>query len=178
MLRIATDFRRGNACLPARGTRVSTRCARVVVVIGAAFALAAVTGAGAATYKWTDANGHVVYSDQPPPGNVKSELIGPAPPPSNPNAVKEMAQKDADIKKRQDERAGAEVKAQKAQQQDTRRRDLCLVVRGKLKEMRSGVPVYKYDEKGARVILDPAARAAELDNQIENEKKYCGSPSA
>ena len=59
-----------------------------------------------------------------------------------------------------------------------RRRDLCLVVRGKLKEMRSGVPVYKYDEKGARVILDPAARAAELDNQLENEKKYCGSPSA
>jgi len=47
MLRIATDSRRGNACLPARGARVSMRCARVVVVIGAAFVLA--TGAGAAT---------------------------------------------------------------------------------------------------------------------------------
>lgn len=24
-------------------------------------------------WKWTDANGHVVYSQQPPPGNVKAE---------------------------------------------------------------------------------------------------------
>ena len=27
----------------------------------------------AATYKWTDANGRVIYSDQPPSGNVKVE---------------------------------------------------------------------------------------------------------
>ncbi len=144
-----------------------------LIVAFAAFA----SCAGAATYKWTDASGHVVYSDQPPPGNIKSELIGPASPPSNANAVKEMAQKEADLKKRQEERAGAEVKAEKARQVDTRRRDLCLVVRGKLKDMRAGMPVYKYDDKGARVILDPDARAAELESQLDNEKKYCGSPS-
>ncbi len=33
----------------------------------------------AAMYKWTDANGRVIYSDQPPPGNVKVETIN-APP--------------------------------------------------------------------------------------------------
>jgi len=140
-----------------------------------AFALAHAPLGCAATYKWTDASGHVVYSDQPPPGNIKSELIGPAPPPANPNAVKEMAQKDADIKKRQQDREGAEVKAEKGRQQQTQRRDLCLVVRGKLKDMRAGMPVYKYDEKGARVTLDDAARTAEMDKQVENEKKFCGS---
>jgi hypothetical protein len=146
-------------------------------MLAAMCAACLVSSAGAATYKWTDANGHVVYSDQPPTGNVKAEVIGPAAPPSNPNAVKEMAQKDADIKKRQDERGNAEVKAEKDRQLDTRRRDLCLVVRGKLKDMRAGMPVYKYNDKGARVILDEAERAAEMNTQLEAETKYCGGPS-
>ena len=166
----ATAIRGRIRCSPAR--------ALFATLVVALVAMAMAGGAGAATYKWTDANGHVVYSDQPPPGDIKSELIGPAPPPANPNAVKDMAQKDADLKKRQQERTGAEVKADQDKQQDTRRRDLCLVVRGKLKEMRAGVPVYKYDDKGARVVLDPTARAEEFDKQVENEKKYCGAPSA
>ncbi len=158
-------------------SRRAARAGRAAAALGTLALLAFASVAVGATYKWTDANGRVVYSDQPPPGNIKSELIGPAPPPSNPNAVKEMAQKDADIKKRQDEREGAEVKAEKARVQDTQRRDLCLVVRGKLKDMRAGMPVYKYDEKGARVLLDDNARAAEINTQVENEKKFCGGPS-
>ena len=69
----------------------------------ALFALAAALSlpAMAALYKWTDANGRVVYSDQPPPGGVKSEVVGPAPPPANPNAVKEMASQDQEMRKRQ-----------------------------------------------------------------------------
>ena len=31
--------------------------------------------ASAALYKWTDANGRVVYSDQPPIGDIKTEII-------------------------------------------------------------------------------------------------------
>lgn len=140
-------------------------------------ATALVSSATAATYKWTDANGHVVYSDQPPTGDIKAEVIGPVAPPANPNAVKEMAQKDADLKKRQQERTSAEVKVEKDKQLDTRRRDLCLVVRGKLKDMRAGMPVYKYNDKGARVILDETERAAEMNTQLESETKYCGGPS-
>ncbi len=138
-------------------------------------------GAGAAaavTYKWTDANGRVVYSDQPPPAGTKSELIGPAPPPANPNAVKEMAQKDVDLQKRQQDRVKADTKAETEHKQSTQRRDLCLVAQGKLKDMRAGVPFYRYDEKGARVMLDGPGRDAELANLLDAEKKYCGTPSA
>jgi hypothetical protein len=144
-----------------------------------ALAAAALTAspALAATYKWTDANGHVVYSDQPPPGNIKSELIGPAPPPSNPNAVKDMAQKDLELQKRQKDRADAAGKAEKAREVDTRRRDLCLTVRGRLKDMNEGKPVYRYDASGARVILNTAERAAEMDKELAAEKTYCGGPS-
>ncbi len=40
--------------------------------------------APAALYKWTDAQGRIVYSDQPPMGNVKSEQLRGPPPPANP----------------------------------------------------------------------------------------------
>jgi hypothetical protein len=131
----------------------------------------------ATTYKWTDANGHVVYSDQPPPGNVKAEMIGPAPPPSNPNAVKDMAQKDLELKQRQKDRTDAAVKVEKAKEVDTRRHDLCLSVRGRLKEMREGKPVFRYDANGTRVILNDTERAIEMNKELAAEKTYCGGPS-
>ena len=93
-------------------------------------------------------------------------------------SVKDMAQKDLELQKRQKDRADADVKAEKARQGDARRRDLCLVVRGRLKDMREGKPVFRYDAGGARVILDEKARAAEMDKELDAEKKYCGEPSA
>ena len=73
----------------------------------------------AALYKWTDANGRVVYSDQPPPGNVKVDTLAGPPPPANPNAVKELASKEADAKKQQ---AGCRGKRQEGRADARRRR--------------------------------------------------------
>jgi hypothetical protein len=130
--------------------------------------------AAAALYKWTDANGRVVYSDQPPPGTIKSEIIGGAPPPANPNAVKDMASQDAELKKRQLDRADADKKTEQDKALATRRQDLCLLVRGKIKELNSGqVALYKYNDKGERVYVDDAEKRKELENQQDLEKKYC-----
>jgi len=142
----------------------------------ALFALAAALSlpAMAALYKWTDANGRVVYSDQPPPGGVKSEVVGPAPPQANPNAVKEMASQDQEMRKRQLDRAEAEKKAEKDRSLATRRQDLCLIVRGKIEDLgASQVAVYKYNDKGERVYMDDAERRKEIEANQELEKKYC-----
>ena len=72
----------------------SARPALAAAMLGLGLALCA-GGAAATLYKWTDANGRVVYSDQPPAGNVKYEIVGAAPPPANPNAVRDMAAQDA-----------------------------------------------------------------------------------
>ncbi len=69
--------------------------------LAAALAIVALPAA-AALYKWTDANGRVIYSDQPPPGNVKVESINAPPPPANPNAAKELAAKEADLAAEED----------------------------------------------------------------------------
>jgi hypothetical protein len=59
------------------------RFALAAALLAAAYA----AGAGAALYKWTDAQGRIVYSDQPPAANVKTEQLRPPPPAANPNAA-------------------------------------------------------------------------------------------
>ena len=71
------------------------------------------TPAGAVLYKWIDANGRVIYSDQPPPGNVKVEVVRAPPPAANPNAVRDLANKEAELKKQQTQRADDQKKAAK-----------------------------------------------------------------
>ena len=128
----------------------------------------------AALYKWTDAQGHVVYSDQPPPGNVKSEQLRPAPPPANPNAAKELAQRQADFQKRQAEAAKAADKTTKDQANAAQLAQDCTNARGQLKQLgESQLAIYRYNEKGEREVMDDDARAKErarLNTWIRDNK--------
>src|SRR5258705_10804910 len=80
--------------------------------------------AAAALYKWTDENGRVVYGDTPPAG-VKADKVTAAVPPADPNAIRDMASKDAQIKGREQARADDEAKAGKAQADDKAKRHRC-----------------------------------------------------
>lgn len=134
--------------------------------------LAAALGALAApciavTYKWTDANGRVVYSDQPPTGNYKVEALAAPPPPANPNAARELATKEAEIQQRKLQRVEEEAKAAKARQDAEIKREQCVKARGQLALLRSDQNlVYRTNEKGERMLMDAAARRQERD-QLE-----------
>ena len=130
--------------------------------------------AAAALYKWVDANGRVVYSDQPPTGNFKAEVVGGAPPPSNPNAVKEMHAKEAELKKRQLDRADDAKKAEAVRTDATKLSEFCRQARAQLAGLaRTDMVVYRINEKGERVVFDEAARRAETERleQIVKERK-------
>lgn len=142
---------------------IARRLASVLPLALAATALCAAGSAHAALYKWTDANGRVVYSDQPPPPNVKSETLA-APPPGNPNALKELLQKDAESRQRQAQRLEAEKKAEQAGADAQTRRTQCTQVQGQIGQLSASQElVYRYNEKGERVMLDDAARRAERE---------------
>jgi len=129
-----------------------------------ALSLAAIfaSSAQAALYKWTDAQGHVVYSDQPPLANVKTEQLRGAPPPANPNAAKELAQREAEFKKRQDDAAKAETKASKDRATSAEHAENCTQAQAELRQLtESQRAVYRYNEKGEREIMDDDARAKE-----------------
>jgi len=148
-----------------RGHRSAVLTLAVAMVLGA---LCVAQPASAALYKWVDANGRVVYSDQPPTGDIKVETISGPPPPSNPNAPQDLANKQLDIKKQQTEAAANAKKAQ-AQRADVERRvDACKEARAEVARMAADqVLLYTINEKGEQVFMNDADRkrrreAAEL----------------
>jgi hypothetical protein len=142
-----------------------------------AAALAALPAA-AALYKWTDENGRTVYGDTPPPG-VKAERISVAAPPGDPGAVRDMAAKDAELRKRAQARADEEAKAEKATADDKARLERCVQIRGRMQTLRSGVPVYRFNEAGEKVYYNAAETEkaiAETDRALRDNN--CAPVSA
>ena len=139
------------------------RAAARALVVAIALALA-VAPALAGMYKWTDANGRVIYSDQPPAGNFKVESINAPPPPGNPNAAKELAAKDAELKQKKVSRADEEAKATKDRVDANVKRDQCDKVRGQIIALQSDQTViYQANSKGENVYMDDTARRKERD---------------
>ncbi len=121
---------------------------------------------GAVLYKWTDENGRTVYGDQPPPG-AKPERLNASVGPADPNAVRDMANKDADIRKRQQQRVDDVAKGEKEQSDAKRKLDQCVQARGRIRTLREDVAVYRYNEKGERSYYKPADREKAIN---ENQK--------
>jgi len=120
--------------------------------------------AAAALYKWTDASGRIVYSDQPPPGNAKVETLKGPPPVANPNATKEMAGKDLEFKQRQVERIDAEKLANAERQTAKEKADSCALIQGQLKQLgEENVVLVRVKENGERAEMSAADRRAERD---------------
>lgn len=134
--------------------------------------------ASAALYKWVDANGRVVYSDQPPIGNVKSELVGAAAPSSNPDALKEMATKDAELKKRQLDRQEDAKKSEKSRGDTQKLATLCTQARAQAAGLRrADIVMHRLNEKGERVVMDEAARKSEADRLDQMVKERACPPA-
>jgi hypothetical protein len=137
----------------------------------AAFALA--LPALATTYKWTDANGRVVYSDQPPTGGVRYEIVGAPPPPDNPNAAREMANREAELRKVQKDRVEDAKKAEKARADAQKRADICAQARAAVRAYESDQPLVTLNDKGERVYVEAPERARRLADQQRVAREAC-----
>jgi Domain of unknown function (DUF4124) len=129
------------------------------VIFLCAGALALAPPASGALYKWTDANGVVVYSDQPPPGNVKVDKIAGPPPPANPNAAKDLANKEIELKKQQASTAEAAKKTGQQRADADRQASACRDARAELSRLAADqVLLYSVNEKGEQVFMNDAER--------------------
>ena len=129
----------------------------------------------AATYKWVDANGRVVYSDIPPQGNVKYETIGAPPPPSNPNAVQDLAAKDLEVKKRQVDAADRDKKAQEKQAELIKRTEQCQRAESNVRQLAAEqVALVRLNEKGEPFVVDEAVRRRERTEIEAWMRQNCG----
>jgi hypothetical protein len=173
------------------------RLAAIVVLLVAG---AYVSGA-AAQWAWKEDGGRVVYSDRPPPASVKSTQIlrqpatapvaarpsaaqqaapastGEPPAVAEPkaaaNAPKTLAEREMEFRKRQQERADAERKADEEQQKTAAKAAECERARGYLRSLEDGVRIARTDASGNREFLDDAQRASEIERTRKAVQSHC-----
>ncbi len=134
--------------------------------------LVATDFAHAAVYKWVDASGRTVYSDQPPPGDIKSSVVSPQVAPADPAAIRDMGNKELELKNRVAQRNDEEKAADKARVNEVKARDNCVQLRNSLLVNKSSNRLYQVNDKGERVYLDDAMRLAareRLESQIRDQ---------
>jgi hypothetical protein len=159
----------------------------------AAFAVALMAGlhvsVAGAQWAWKDDTGRMVYSNLPPPANVKASRIvrqptaaatpadaepgKPAAAPPAAGATKTWAERDAEFRKRQQERADGERKAQDEEQKAAQKAADCQRSRGYLKALEDGVRVTRTDAAGNREFLDDAQRATEAERMRKAVADFC-----
>ena len=130
----------------------------------------------ATLYKWTDANGRAVYSDQPPAGNIKSEIVQGPPPPSNSPAVKDPYNQEGEFKKRQFDASENAKKSDAQRAESAKRNETCTRALGQTRTLAAEeIPIVRKNAKGEDVFLDNEIRRrerADLDVWI---KANCSS---
>lgn len=155
-----------------------------------------------AQWAWKDGNGRLVYSDRPPPSDVKPAsivrqpnapiLASPAPAsrpvedagmPSDaknsdaknpaPNAPKTIAERDMEFRKRQQERADSDKKAAEEQTKNAAKAADCERARGYMKSLEDGIRIQRTDASGNQEFLDDAQRAAEVDRTRKIIQSAC-----
>lgn len=157
--------------------------------------LAMIIGAGlpalpaaAQAYKWTDANGKVHYSDQPPPENAKGQATvklrtpsAPLPTASPAASDKDAAaakpknyiEQEADFKKRQVEAAEREAAEKKKASEAAEKKQNCEQARAQLKNLQSGGRVTRSNAQGEREYLNEAQMAQEIERGKKSVENWC-----
>lgn len=151
----------------------------------------------AAQWAWKDDNGRTVYSDRPPPATVNTDRIVrqppnkqtvlPTPAPVDPSAKpapdgkpaasatapKSLAEQEMEFRKRQQERADAEKKAQDEQTKLAAKAADCERAKGYLRAVEGGERITRTDAAGNREYLDDAQRAAEAERTRKLVQSTC-----
>lgn len=139
-----------------------------------ALALALVAPAHADLYKWTDAQGKVHYTDQPPAANaqvIKGTAAGQAETTSQ--AQQTLDAKDQAYQKRRKEAEEARAKAEKEAEQARIQRENCAKARSNLSTLQNSTRTYTTNTAGQRTYMDDAARANALANSQKAVSEFC-----
>ncbi len=151
-----------------------------------------------AQWAWKDGNGRLVYSDRPPPADIKpasivrqpnTQVLANPAPASGPldeagkpadakaapasNAPKTIAEREMEFRKRQQERAEGEKKAAEEQAKSATKSAECERARGYMKSLEDGIRIARTDASGNREFLDDAQRAAEVERTRKIMQSAC-----
>jgi hypothetical protein len=146
-----------------------------------------------AQFKWRDANGRMVYSDQPPPTSIPPDAVlqapGLRPAAERPGATGEAAKatgaasgsptagaaadRELEFRKRRIERAETERKSGEEAAKARQVAAACEETRAELRALESGVRISRINERGEREFIDDAQRAARADAARKSSREHC-----
>jgi len=141
------------------------------MLLGAGLLVASANGLAAAMYKWTDSEGNVQYTQDPPPQGGFQTM---APPPPAPAAAEPEAEAP---KASTGQPAGATDKA--AAKEEAERKELAATIaRKNCETARKNLEIYTtfrrvMNEQGEIVTMGDDERAAKLKEANDMIKKFC-----
>jgi hypothetical protein len=117
-------------------------------------------------YSWRDAEGRMHYSDLPPTGQAGQEnarKMAPVPtvPGDTENARRDLANRELEFKKRQQDAALAAAKEAKEKADAAEAQRNCEQAKSYLRALESGARISRTNENGERVFLDDNSRQQE-----------------
>jgi hypothetical protein len=175
---------------------------RFVLRVLAAALFVASTAAGAAPWQWRDAHGRMVYSDRPPPSDVRAAQIvrSPAPKaastpssaaaaeapndasasPSSPTVTPTSAptaptwvEREREYRARQAQRAEEEAKAREESERVAAAQRACDELRRSIRTLESGLRVVSVNAGGETETLDDAQRGLRLKSARADLERNC-----
>ena len=128
--------------------------------------------------KWVDDSGRVHYSDQQPPEDTQSTLLGNAVAASgiaasDVSAPKSWVEREVEFKKARKAKTEAAQKAAKQQVDADAKQKYCLDTRNSLTSMEKSPRVVTYNANGERTYLDDAARQQRIHEMREAIEANC-----
>jgi len=146
--------------------------------------LASTNGYGAIS-KWVDSDGNVHYSDQAPSSETKAKILRSTPDTegttgasgitatSAPAAPKTLAEKDAELKKKQKEKQEAADKIGKEQATAEATKAYCTTAQQNLRTLQEGIRMVEVGADGKRSYMDDSQRQQRIEKTQEDIKTYC-----
>lgn len=123
-------------------------------------------------YKWVDEKGRTVFSETPPPDNVKGatkievKTQQPDKPPADDWREREQLSRERRAKQ------GMETEIARRKEEAERPR-LCSNAKTRYDQLNSRRAIYRLDSKGDRVYVDEKERAAEIEAAKADIARYC-----
>lgn len=125
-------------------------------------------------YKWTDGQGKVHYSDQPPTVNAQQiRGVGAGQAETTDQAKQSLNAKDQAYQKRRKDAEEARAKAEKESEKARIQQENCTKARNNLSTLQNSPRVYTTNAAGLRTYMDDAARAAAMANSQKAISDNC-----
>lgn len=130
-------------------------------------------------YKWTDEQGRVHFSDQPPGKDTPQYQLRGSTSANSPAVGANHTDAERRLKQRklmeslEAERLEKEQAAAKQQQQQARRANKCQYAQAELRASRDANLIYDYDAQGNKVYLSEAQKQQYLATKVAAVQKWC-----